>query len=577
MIEEELTIQEQIERIPTQSLERAIQYAKDIVSGEILACKDVISQCRTFLEDYEVNQYRDDFRWYFDEEAASDVLEFSTICRFPKGDPVGLPLKMSDWHSFVLANVYGWRNKRNKDDLRFTDIICLVARKNSKTMLMSVVALYELLLGNESTEMTIAATQMKQAKLLFNDVDKMRQQLPEQISKKLKKTLSAISNEKTWSSLEPVSRDTGSLEGKGVVKGFFDEAALVENGEVFETILTSMSPFTGRQAFFITTAQAGASHRPFYARLEYARDVVRGTVKDERLFALLYSLDEEDREDWTNPDKWIKANPSWGHSIKRETMLEDLRKLKTEEQKVSFRARRLNIFEDSAQTWIPTDEWDKNTVAEIDRSLPLTIGLDLAAVKDLSAVTAIYGPDKDKKFYFESKCFIPRRALDEAEKSVRGVYLDAVKSGVLVPTDTPTTDQQAIKRHILELVNNAQDFREVCYDPALAGFLVNELEEAGVECVMVAQNWSNMSPASKDMETAILEGRLKHLGNPFFKWQLGCAEVKIGENDNYRVVKPSNKRERKIDSIIAGIIALSRACLNEPKIKYATVQFLNVG
>lgn len=562
MSQEELTIKEQIERIPTQTLDRAIQYARDVVSGEILACKDVIRQCQTFLEDYEVNQHREDFRWYFDEEAASDVLEFSTICRFPKGDPVGLPLKLSDWHSYVLANVYGWRSKRNKDDLRFTEIICLVARKNSKTMLMSVIALYELLLGNESTEMTIAATQMKQAKLLFNDVDKMRQQLPPQISK-LKKTLSAISNEKTWSSLEPVSRDTGSLEGKGVVKGFFDEASLVENGEVFETILTSMDPFTGRQAFFITTAQAGATHRPFYARLEYARDVVRGNAQDERIFALLYSLDEEDREDWQNPDVWQKANPSWGHSIKRETMIEKFKKLKTEEQKVSFRARHLNLFEDSAQTWVSTDEWDKNIVPEIDRSLPLTIGLDMAAVKDLSAVTAIYGPDADKNFYFESKCFIPKRALEEAEKSVRGVYLEAIESGVLVTTDTPTTDQRAVKRHILELINGAKDFREVCYDPALAGFLVNELEEEGALCVPVPQNWKHMSPASRDMEDFILSKKMRHLGNPFFKWQLGCAEIKMGDNENYRVVKPNNKRERKIDSIIAGIIALSRAKIIE--------------
>ena len=33
--------------------ELGIQYAKDVVSGDIIACKDIISACQRFLDDLE--------------------------------------------------------------------------------------------------------------------------------------------------------------------------------------------------------------------------------------------------------------------------------------------------------------------------------------------------------------------------------------------------------------------------------------------------------------------------------------------------------------------------------------------
>ena len=435
---EEKNIEQKIAATPTQSLEMAIEYARDVVTGRFKSCKDVIIQCKRFLRDYEKNQHEDGFRWYFDEDRAREVIDFSVVCRFPSGDPSGLPLKLAPWHAFVLANVYGWRRKKNPDEPRYQHIFCLVGRKNSKTLLMAVIAMYELIFGADSTEMVIAATQMKQAQILFKDVDKMRQKLPKAIVSKIKKITNFIENEQTWSELHPLSRDTDSLEGKRPVKAFFDECAKVRENEVFETILTGQAPFQGRQAFYITTGQVGAQQRPFYPRMEQARDVVRGNIRNERSFVLLYSLDEGD--DWDDPSNWIKANPSWGGSINEEELLSAFRDLRTEEQKASFRARRLNLFEDAVQNWVSSSDWLANKVKdhEFRRDLPLTMGLDMGSTDDLSSVTSLYGPDMEGTFYFETKCWIPEHAFENAHKTTKGIYMEAIKDGVLSVTDTRT-------------------------------------------------------------------------------------------------------------------------------------------
>ena len=47
-----------------------------------------------------------------------------------------------------------------------------------------------------------------------------------------------------------------------------------------------------------------------------ACDVLEGKAKDDSLFALVYTLDEDD--DFGDPSVWVKANPSLGETISTE-------------------------------------------------------------------------------------------------------------------------------------------------------------------------------------------------------------------------------------------------------------------
>ena len=47
-------------------LEKALEYIDDVISGKEITTWEVKRQCEIILEDYKVNQYKEDFEFYFD-------------------------------------------------------------------------------------------------------------------------------------------------------------------------------------------------------------------------------------------------------------------------------------------------------------------------------------------------------------------------------------------------------------------------------------------------------------------------------------------------------------------------------
>ena len=59
-----------------------IEYAKAVVAGEIVACKDIVSACSRFLTDLEKTEWR----WRFYPKRAEHIISFiETFCVHVKG------------------------------------------------------------------------------------------------------------------------------------------------------------------------------------------------------------------------------------------------------------------------------------------------------------------------------------------------------------------------------------------------------------------------------------------------------------------------------------------------------------
>ena len=56
-----------------------------------------------------------------------------------------------------------------------------------------------------------------------------------------------------------------------------------------------------------------------------------------------------------------------------------------------------------------------------------------------------------------------------------------------------------------------------------------------------------------------VQGRIAHGGNPVLRWMLSCTDVVGDKNQNLRPVKPDRKTGKRIDGIVATIMALGRA------------------
>jgi len=78
-----------------------------------------------------------------------------------------------------------------------------------------------------------------------------------------------------------------------------------------------------------------------------------------------------------------------------------------------------------------------------------------------------------------------------------------------------------------------------------------------------------MSAPTKEFEVLILNGKLKHNGNPVMKWEIGNTAVEQDAADN---LKPSKKKStERIDGVVASIMALGRAIVRpkeQEKIEY---------
>ena len=115
------------------------QYAKDVTSGKIVACKKVKLACQRHLNDLK-RAGTEGFPYVFDEVLGYRPVEFiETFCKPSQGDFDRID--MQPWQQFVVGSLYGWVHKKTRLR-RFKDGLIFVARKNGKTTTVSGLSLY---------------------------------------------------------------------------------------------------------------------------------------------------------------------------------------------------------------------------------------------------------------------------------------------------------------------------------------------------------------------------------------------------------------------------------------------------
>src|SRR5690606_14204785 len=103
-----------------------------------------------------------------------------------------------------------------------------------------------------------------------------------------------------------------------------------DSDQMVDAMQTGMGAREQPLLSIITTAGSNLGG-PCY---EYRRDVVRvleGQEEDDRLFGIIYSIDEGDR--WDDPNSLIKANPNYGVSVFEPFLLSELEQAKRSAQK----------------------------------------------------------------------------------------------------------------------------------------------------------------------------------------------------------------------------------------------------
>ena len=88
---------------------------------------------------------------------------------------------------------------------------------------------------------------------------------------------------------------------------------------------------------------------------KYAVGVCDGTITDEHFLPILYELDSKD--EWLDPMKWEKANPSLGHIKKLDDLISKVERAKQSPRDLTgVLVKDFNVIQTVASTWLTFDD-----------------------------------------------------------------------------------------------------------------------------------------------------------------------------------------------------------------------------
>ena len=260
---------------------------------------------------------------------------------------------------------------------------------------------------------------------------------------------------------------------------------------------------------------------------------------------------------------------------------------------------RLNIWQQSSHPWLRGADWLKCRQTFRKEDLFGRIcgaGLDLGKTDDMSALSLVFPENAEAwtEAAAELAAEVPQgteaRNADKAEKmltlleqpvkvltwywlpeesleryKIAAPYQVWARAGWLRLTSTVsrnTVDPTAILADVRAILKQ-YEVKMFAYDPWYAAPMIDSLRnQDGFPddyCWPFAQTIQRYAWPAALFERLVLSGNLHHDGNPITAWEAGQVQAKEDHNGNMRPVKPRREDQKKIDGIVATIMALDAA------------------
>ena len=489
---------------------------------------------------------------------------FFGFLRHSKGEWAGTQIKLELWQEFYLATLFGWL--RADGTRRFRTSYLEVGRKNGKSTVLAGVGLYLLVAdGEPGAEIYTAATKRDQARIIFQESQRMVRQSPDLKAAvtTVKDNLSLLS---TFSKMEPVGRDSDTLDGLNVHGGLVDELHAHPTGDMWDVLETATG--ARRQPLMAAVTTAGSDRQSIcYQFHDYTEKVLSQVLQDDAWHGLIYSLDRDGQgqiEDWEQERNWIKANPNLGVSKKLDDLRDKARKAKQMPSRLNvFLQKELNIWTQASTRWIDPDRWracNLRRLVEAEMGKRRCYGgLDLSSTLDVTALVWVFPPVEGTVSDVLCRMWIPEENWQERVKTDRAPYDVWIKQGVMTLTPGNVVDYDFILEQIEADVAQF-DVAELAFDPWNATSVTNKVKLAPEKLVEFRQGYMSMNPAMKAIEVAIQRRTVNHGGNAALAWM---ADNLVVTRDPAGNMKPDkNKSTERIDGMVALIMAYYRASLH---------------
>ena len=511
----------------------------------------------------------------FDEGRGQFVVDWmAEYLRLYEGEWAGQPFECRDWQLDATLRLFGWvkhSDRWDREVRRFRKASIWVAKKNKKSPTLAAWGLYLLAAdGEQGQKVFIGAKDGQQAREIAGKHAVEMMQSSPQLSREctLNKNLMQITHEESRSFMRPLSSaNVRTKEAKQGLNGslLIDETHVVDRDFISQI---SRAGISRSEPLHIEVSTAGNNPDGYgKERYDYAGRVLRGEHVDHQLFALIHEAPQDltDADLDADPVKYGKmANPSWGHTVGEEEFLGDYNESKVSISTLAdFKMYRLNIWQRATNPWLRPDDWAqcRQEFSEADLyGRPCGGGLDLARSEDMASFSLVF-PDEtlgedDNPVRALWWYWLPEAAVERHGHEV--AYAQWAADGWLRVIPGPVIDFSYLERDVVEILGQ-YDVRCLGFDRHYAfEFTQRLMQQHGYrgELYEFPQTIMGFAGPTAQFERLVIAGKLGHRGNPITTWQAGHVQVWTDANQNMRPVKPKHGDIKKIDGIVASIMAL---------------------
>jgi phage terminase large subunit-like protein len=237
----------------------------------------------------------------------------------------------------------------------------------------------------------------------------------------------------------------------------------------------------------------------------------------------------------------------------------------------SFRAYVLNQPVQADDRFIAPGDWDACS-GDAEARGPCYGGLDLSSgAADLTAFS-LHWPETG---LLRVWAFLPALKLDEKAREDRAPYRDWQARGLVIEMPGRAIDRPWLLTWIAQQVDGLE----------LAGIACDRWGLSDVQAVLDREGlhlplkphgagYRDMAPAITAFEALVLDGKLRHGGNPLLRWAVANAAVDMDPAGNRKLSKESARG--RIDPLVAAVSAVGIAAREPPAQTFENVGWLAV-
>lgn len=503
----------------------------------------------------DISQKDDSFPFWFSEETGLYVIDFiEGYCKHYQGDRAGEYVRLELFQKAFVQALFGWLEK-GTNRRRFREYFFEVARKHGKSFLSGCIAVYMLVADSESgAEIYSAANKLDQSKVIFTVAKNIVDQ-NEELRALVKSTREGLEFKMTRSIMKALPNESKSLDGLNIHFAALDEIHEQKDRNMYDVLRQGMKARKQPLIGCITTS--GFRREGLYDSLHnYAADVAKGNIKDDRMLPIIYKLD--DVEEWQDPKCWLKANPGIGTIKSYIQLADDVERARNDASYLpTLLVKDFDMKQNETSAWLPMSSIINEEAADMEylaHSYAIG-GCDLSSTLDLTCATLLIRKPEDEKFYVLQQYFIPQAKADAVEISnaQEAPYKLWAEQGWLTICEGASVDYHKVTEWFNEMVVK-YDIRPlwVCYDRALAGYWQEEMSEIGYDMQKIAQGPYTWSYPMKLLEGLLQEHKVIYQNNPVLRWCLCNTAKKSTNADGIESIQPVKiQQSRRIDGMVS--------------------------